>query len=192
MIDFSTYTDQQLVLLLNEESAGAYTEIYNRYKVLLYQHAYKKLHSQEETDDIIHELFATLWMKRTTLKVNESLSGYLYTSVRNRILDFISSQKVRANYVTHLQSFIEKNEIVTDYNVRVSLFKQVIDQEIARLPQKMRDIFEMSRRDQLSNQEIAEKLGLSEKTVKNQINNSLKILRKRLGVLIYLNFSIIF
>lgn len=130
--------------------------------------------------------------ERTTLVVNENLSGYLYTSVRNRILDFISSQKVRANYVTHLQSFIAKNEIVTDYSVRVSLFKQLIDQEIARLPQKMREIFEMSRRDQLSNKEIAEKLGLSEKTVKNQINNSLKILRKRLGTLIYLNFSIIF
>ena len=192
MTDFSLIPDQQLIALLHDEDRGAYTEIYNRYSKLLYQHAYKKLRSQEEAEDIIHELFTVLWAKRFTLTPNESLSGYLFTAVRNRILDFISGKNVRADYISSLQHFMDNEIAVTDHRVRSNMLKDMINAEIALLPDKMRTIFEMSRKEQLSHREIAEILGVSEKTVKNQINNSLKMLRKRLGFFVYLCFVIFF
>ena len=65
---------------------------------------------------------------------------------------------------------------------------RIIENEIANMPGKMREIFELSRKSHLSHREIAETLGISEKTVKNQVNNALKILRTRLGLLNYLIF----
>ena len=192
MTDFRLIPDQQLIALLQDEDKGAYTEIYNRYSRLLYQHAYKKLRNQEEAEDIIHELFAVLWAKRFTLAPSESLSGYLFTAVRNRILDFISGKNIRADYISSLQHFIDNEVAVTDHRVRSNMLKDMIDTEIARLPEKMRIIFELSRKEQLSHRQIAEVLGVSEKTVKNQVNNSLKILRKRLGFFVYLCFLIFF
>lgn len=186
MNDFRSLTDQQLVVLLSKEDGGAYTEVYNRYKGVLFQHAYKKLGSQQEAEDIIQELFAALWAKRYTLVPSESLSGYLYTAVRNRILDFISKSQVRKDYVEGLQHFINTEVAITDHLVRSNMLRKKIEAEVAELPDKMREIFELSRKLQLSHREIAEQLGISEKTVKNQINNALKILRKRLGVLVYL------
>ncbi|MDB5117490.1 MAG: polymerase subunit sigma-70 [Mucilaginibacter sp.] len=186
MAALSPLPDHELVFLLKTGDKDAYTEIYNRYKGILYQHAYKLLRNQEEVDDIIHELFTTLWIKRETLEFKTNLSGYLYTAVRNRVLDYISHQQIESAYIISLQKFIDKGVAITDHRVRLNMLQEVIEKEIACLPAKMREIFELSRKSQLSHREIAEKLDISEKTVKNQVNNALKILRVRLGLLIYL------
>lgn len=184
--DFRFLTDQQLADLLSKGDDGAYSEIYYRYKGVLFQHVYKKLRSQEEAEDIIQDLFATLWARRDELTNLESLSGYLYTSVRNKVLDFISRSQVRKGYIEDLQHFIDTKVAVTDHLVRENMLREHIEAEIAELPEKMREVFVMSRKLHLSHREIADKLGLSEKTVKNQVNNSLKILRKNLGVIAYI------
>lgn len=186
MASQNTLSDHELILLLKEGDADAYTEIYNRYKGILYQHAYKRLPDQGEVDDIIHELFTTLWVKRETLIFKTNLAGYLYTAVRNRILDYIAHQQIESTYISSLQGFIDKGVSITDHRVRLSMLQDLIEKEIINLPPKMREIFELSRKSQLSHREIAEKLNVSEKTVKNQVNNALKILRVRLGLLVYL------
>jgi len=179
-------SDNELVDLLKTGDQYAYTEIYNRYKGVLYQHAYKRLPNQGEVDDIIHELFTTLWTKRETIVFKTNLSGYLYTAVRNRILDYISHQQVESAYFANLQQFIDHGAGVTDHRVRSNMLRDLIEKEISSLPAKMREVFELSRKSEFSHQEIADKLDISEKTVKNQIHNALKILRVRLGVFIYL------
>jgi RNA polymerase sigma-70 factor (family 1) len=186
MTAYTHFPDHELVVLLKTGNQDAYTEIYNRYKRLLYQHAFKRLHNQEEVDDIIHDLFTILWVKRESLELKTNLSGYLYTAVRNRILDHISHQQIESNYIVNLQQFLDKGVAVTDHRVRFNMLQELIDKEIAELPSKMREIFELSRKSQLSHQEIAEQLDISKKTVKNQVNNALKILRVRLGLFVFL------
>ncbi|MES2277374.1 MAG: RNA polymerase sigma-70 factor [Bacteroidota bacterium] len=186
MAAYTSLSDPELVVLLKTSDETAYTEIYNRYKRILYLHAFKRLRNQEEVDDIVHELFTTLWIKRETLELKTNLAGYLYTAVRNRILDYISHQQVETAYVVNLQQFIDKGTAVTDHRVRLSMLQELIDKEIAHLPAKMREIFELSRKSQLSHQEIAQQLNVSKKTVKNQVNNALKILRVRIGMIIFL------
>jgi RNA polymerase sigma-70 factor (family 1) len=181
-----TLADEELIVRLREGSEVAYTVIYNRYKGLLYQHAYKRLRNQEAADDIIQELFTTLWVKRDKIAINTSLTAYLYTAVRNRIIDYVSHLKVETKYINSLQNFIDEGTAITDYRVRLKLLEELIKKEIAALPPKMREIFELSRKEHLSHREISEKLDISEKTVKNQVNNALKILRIRLGLFIYL------
>ncbi|MDR6784421.1 RNA polymerase sigma-70 factor (family 1) [Pedobacter africanus] len=186
MTDYSKLTDLELATLLNESDELAYTEIYNRYKGVLYLHAYSRLKNVEEVNDMIQELFAKLWDKRKTLILKTNLSNYLYTAVRNRVIDFIAHKKIESDYISGFQQFINQGEAVTDHLLREKELSRIIEDEIQSLPSKMRQVFELSRKQNHSHREIAYALTLSEKTVKKHVNNALKILRVKLGSLIVL------
>src|SRR5690606_33478835 len=143
----------------------------------LYVHAYKRLRDREESRDVIQEIFAVLWEKRGQIVPRGHLSGYLYTAVRNRIFNIVAHKQVANTHLQSLQAFIHRGECQTDHLVREKEFRAIIDEEIAALPDKMQEIFELSRTKYLSHKEIASELKLSEHTVKKQINNALRILR---------------
>lgn len=191
MTDYSNFTDQELTVLLKNGNHIAFTEIYHRYKRLLYTHAYQRLRDEQEVDDIIHELFTALWMKRDQLILKTNLAGYLYTAVRNRILDYVAHQKIESDYLSSFDSFLKRSENFTDFLLREKQLSALIDKEIAALPPKMREVFELSRKENLSHEEIAVKLGITKKTVKSQVNNALKILRSKLSMKAWL-FLILF
>lgn len=186
MAAYDHLTDQELVLLLTRGDDQAFTAIYHRYKAVLYLHAYKRLQSKEDVHDIIHELFTTLWQKRHELHITGQLSGYLYTAVRNRVLDCIARKQSESSYIQSFQQFIDEGEAVADHRIREQQLASTIEQEIANLPTKMREVFELSRKAHLSHREIAERLDLSELTVKKHVNNALKILRGRLTLIGFL------
>jgi RNA polymerase sigma-70 factor (ECF subfamily) len=135
----------------------------------------------------VHELFAQLWNKRKDLNISTNLTGYLYTGIRNKILDQFSRQQVRNKYINSLQGFLESNYNVTDHRIREKQLTELINKGISDLPDKMREIFELSRKNSLSHKQIAVQLNLSEQTVKKQINNALRILRTKLGTMLFLS-----
>jgi RNA polymerase sigma-70 factor (ECF subfamily) len=180
---YTTFSDSELTSLLKSGDRAAYTEIYKRYTGVLFAHAYRKLQDREEARDAVQELFVVLWSKRETISISSTLCGYLYSAVRNRVLNTILHKKVQSSYVNHLQEFITHHEAITDHLIREKELSLLIDTEVAMLPAKMREIFELSRKANLSHREIALHLDISEKTVKNQVNNALKILRIKLGSL---------
>lgn len=187
MFSYSALSDSDLTELLKNGDAAAYTVIYNRYFDVLYIHAYRKLNYKEEAQDIIHELFAQLWTKRATIEIKSSLASYLYSAVRNKILDLISHQQVESKYMSSLQNFMTQGSCITDYSIREKQLAALIEKGIADLPPKMKEVFELSRKHKLSHKEIADKLNLSEQTVKKQVNNALKILRIKLGTMLFVS-----
>ncbi|SDK25782.1 RNA polymerase sigma-70 factor, ECF subfamily [Pedobacter sp. ok626] len=186
-VDLKNISDHELTNLLKEGDASAYTVIYNRYFDELYIHAYNRLRDKEEAQDVIHELFAGLWSKRSGLMIRTSLAAYLYTSVRNRIMDVIAHQQVENKYVSSLQHFIETGYCITDHQVRERQLASLIEKGISELPPKMREVFELSRKHVMTHKEIAQQLNLSEQTVRKQVNNALKILRSKLGMTLFLS-----
>ncbi|SDK10988.1 RNA polymerase sigma-70 factor, ECF subfamily [Pedobacter sp. ok626] len=189
MSDYTKYPDVELVRLLKTSDHAAFTEIYNRYFYLLYVHAVKKLQDGELAKDILHELFTKLWVRREWPLTAENLVGYLFTLTRNRILDHFSHQKVEARYMASLKNFVATgNSGRTDALVRENELNALINKEIDAMPKKMREIFVLSRRAQLSYTEIAQKLNTNENNVSKQVNNGLKLLRKKLGLICYLLF----
>lgn len=190
MAAYSTYTDQELVALLKQGEQLAFAEIYQRYKWVLYLHAMKRIGNREEAKDIVQELFTTLWDKREHLDLKGHLSGYLYTSIRNRIIKWISHSKVESSYIASIKDAVNSGICITDYKVRENNLAAIIEKEINELPEKMRKVFLMSRKLQMSHKEIAEELGIEEATVKRQVSNALKILRIKLGLLLWLIFLI--
>ena len=191
MSAFRLCTDQELVSLIQQDNRGAFEEIYERYKFLLLSHALNKLRNREEARDILQEAFVYLWNKRLTLS-DENLGGYLYTVVRHMLLNRLAKEKNRQQYLNTLQQFADSGPAETDFRVREQQLQVLIETEIAALPPKMREVFELSRKAHLSHREIADKLGISEQTVSKQVSNALKILRTRLPVLAYLYLLLYF
>lgn len=180
MDNYQGYTDSALLALIADGDELAFGEVYRRYKGVLFLHARRILGNDEEGKDVLQELFTTLWIRRNSIDLKTNLSAYLYTSVRNRVFDIIAHRKVEERYIASLATFIEKGEYFTDQQLLEQELKEVIEKEIALLPPKMREVFELSRKQELSYKEIADQLHISDKTVKKQVNNALHILRKKL------------
>jgi len=183
MVNYQSLTDNELASLLKTGDSGAFTEIYERYWAVLLRHARRMLQDDEETKDVLQDVFSTLWNKAPATDFNTSLSAYLYALVRNRILNLVVREKVKANYLSSLDDYLENGEATTDYAIRTRQLAQRIEEELALLPPKMREVFELSRKHHLSYSQIAEKLDISENTVKKQMSNALKQLKFKLGIL---------
>ncbi|MDR3693779.1 RNA polymerase sigma-70 factor [Mucilaginibacter sp.] len=172
--------------LLQEFQAGniqAFELLYNRYKGLLYVHAYKMLRDEDEAKDVVQELFAKLYTRAGTICLKTTFSAYLYASVRNRILDIIAHTRIKTAYLASLGEFLDQGTPTTDQLMREKELAFQIEKEVSLLPEKMRLIFEMSRKSSLSHKEIAARLDISDKTVKKQINNAIKLIKVKLHLL---------
>ncbi|MES2457893.1 MAG: sigma-70 family RNA polymerase sigma factor [Bacteroidota bacterium] len=179
---YCTYTDQELVALLRLSDHSAYTEIYRRYHQLMLVFALKKLENEDLAADFVQDLFTSVWLKRDTILESGNLAAYLYISLRSRILDYFSHQKVRSKYLDALAWEMELSvETQTDYLARERSMQAYIDLQIGRLPSKMRRAFELSRKELLSHKEIAELLHTTEDNVSKHITGALRALRSKLN-----------
>lgn len=178
---YNELSDEELAALLHKGDHKAFSVIFDRFYGLLFVHACKLLQDEDEAKDVVQELFGMIWLKRNSLTVNGSLSAYLYASTRNIVLNQIARKKVKNRYLETLGEFIMQEDYHTDFYVRERELKRVIEKEIAALPQKMSEIFKLSRTECLSHKEIASRLHLSELTVKTQVKRALKILKPKFG-----------
>jgi RNA polymerase sigma-70 factor (family 1) len=185
MMSFDSLSDPELVALLQLGDRAAYKEIYQRYSVLLLNHAYNKTRSREEAKDIVHEVFAALWANQENINPENNLAGYLYTCVRNVFFNQVARNNVQIKYLASVKEFSMSGSIITDYLVRERQLLEIINREIESLPPKMGEVFKLSRNEYLTHKQIAERLEISEQTVSKHITNALKILRVKLGVIVY-------
>lgn len=179
MPTYKSLTDNELFVLMQDGNKYAFEEIYERFNGLLYIYACKMVPDREDARDIVQEVFVYLW-SNPDIKIKSQLSAYLYTAVRYKIFDWLDKNKSRTNYLQSLESFADQGDYGTDNYIREREFASLIEKEVSLLPPKMRLIFEMSRQQHLSQKEIAEILHLSDKTVKKQMSNALKVLRLKL------------
>jgi RNA polymerase sigma-70 factor (ECF subfamily) len=177
------YSDANLWLLVREGDEAAFKEIFERYNALLYSHVINKLDDEDEARDMVQDIFIALWEKRSTIhEVN--IAGYLFTAARNKILNSIRHRKVISKFEKDFRNFAGDHAV---NNVEHSIYKReleaIIEMEIAALPERMREVFELSRKGCLAHQEIADQLGISKHTVNDHIKASLKILRLKVKII---------
>jgi len=131
----------------------------------------------DEAENIVQDFFVSLWVNRSKLKSSKSLKGFFFTSVKNRSLNYLKSKKIRERTISELKNMIGNNLLYQpDLFVESGLQKK-ISIAFKKLPKRTHEIFELSRIKGLSNDEIAEMLDLSKRTVETQISNALKIMR---------------
>lgn len=180
MSESKTCTDYQLVSRLNEGDEEAFNNIYTLYSLPLFNQANHLLRDKEKSKDLIQDLFIAVWNNRSTLKPEANLAGYLYTGVRNRVFNLIEKDKIRYEYYSSIVKYATEISNRTQEDLNEKDLQAALEYEIDQLPPRMKEVFELSRKKHLSHKEIADELGISEKTVKKQISNVLKILKVRL------------
>lgn len=185
MSTYISFSDTELAVFFKEGDRKAFAEIFERYNDVLFVHAYNKLRNKEEARDVVQDVFVRFWNKREQIELKSNLSGYLYVMVRNSIFSLISHKNVVSYYATSFNQFKYEGEAVTDHLVREKQLAAIIETEISALPPRMREVFELSRKENLSNRQIAERLGLSEYTVADQIKKALRVLRLRIGLVLF-------
>lgn len=173
-------SDPELCALLNEGDEKAFAAIFNRYHSLLFDFVYKRTRDRDGAKDIVQEIFVRLWNNRSTLNIKTSLRSYLYRCALNAVLNTLSHECIREEYVNSLQQMISENP-QADYHIREADMERLISTEVAALPPKMREVFEMRKKNYLSNKEIASRMGISEQTVETHMKRALRVLRLRLG-----------
>jgi len=178
---FDAFSDVEVLELFRHGDKVAYEEIYRRYWSVLYLFCGKVLKDEDEAKDIVQEVFISLLDKGADLQIKVSLSVYLYASARYKVLDRIKHKQVKDNYLISLKDYAETDGIITDAKLIEKEFVFQVEKAIQELPEKMRQVFEMSRNENLSHKEIAKKLNISDKTVKRQVSNAIKILKVKLG-----------
>ncbi len=189
MAAYRTYTDQELTTLLKGGDQLAFTEIFSRYSHLLYKHVYNKIRNSQEAEDIVQEIFTKLWNKREQIEEKVgNLTGYLYTISRNAVFDLLRHKTHVADYAAAFTRFSEETFPETDALIREKQFAAIIESEIAALPPRMREVFNLRRLENLSNKQIAERLNLSEHTVKDQIKKAIRTLKPKIGMMLIMAY----
>ena len=167
-----------------------FEELFRSFFPSLVLFAQKYVPDQDTAKDIVHNVFINLWEKRQQVDTDSPLKSYLFTSVHNRCLNYIRDQKKFDKDETRFQRLDS-----TEFSDGVDrLEEQELEQRIfdalQALPEKCREIFNMNRFEGLKYAEIAQKLGISVKTVETQMSKALKILREKL--IDYLGMIILF
>lgn len=186
MSKHTVHTEGELLSMLSRGDKTAFDLIFNQYADELYRYAFNQLKSQEDSEDVVQSMFVALWERRELAQHITALRYYLYCSVRYRIIKErkrVRKLAIQQNDLSnHLKVLDNSNLERQDYNDT----RQVIEQTIASLPERMQMAFRLSREEHLSNDKIAARMNISQRTVENYITEALKSLRSTLGEAIIL------
>jgi RNA polymerase sigma-70 factor (ECF subfamily) len=156
----------------------------------LYAYAYTIVKDEMAAEEMVQNVFFKIWEKRGGLNIQSPALAYLYKSVYHESLNYLKHQKVKAAYQAHTVYQMKNQTDNASKKIMLSELEQQINKALDELPEQCRTIFQMSRFEELKYQEIADRLGLSIKTIENQMGKALKILRLKL--VDYLPFLIVF
>ncbi len=170
------HSDPCLLENLRKGSISAFEQIFKRYWRGLYLMAKSKVQSHDDAEEIIQNIFSSLWEKRESLAI-ANLSFYLQTAVRNRIINLIRSRVTQQKYWDYYKSFIPDQQAVTENEVDFDDLNVAVEEAVNHLPEKSKKVFRLSRFEGRSNAEIAKLLHLSEKAIEYHLTKSLRDLR---------------
>jgi len=175
----STWSDEALARALGEDDEKAFAEIYERYWQPLLRQATRKLGRPEDAEEIVQDLFVTLWNKRRTATIQQ-LDGYLFAMLKYKAIDSIRAQLVRHRHAATATHRFGTPDHGTEETVAVADLSHALATSVHNLPDSAREVFRLSRQEHQSVPEIAARLQVSPKTVEYHLSRSLRFLRSYL------------
>lgn len=159
----------------------AFEEIYTRYWKQLFALAAHKLGNLAEAEEIVQDIFLDLWQRREQLSIVSGLPVYLAVAVKYKVLNVLARKHVRMKYEESLSLHPDGADRSTENWLQFEQLKEQLLKETAKLPEKCRLVFRLSREEGYTHKEIAVEMGISEKTVESHLSKALRTLRGNLG-----------
>lgn len=172
----TTWSDEALVRAMSEDDEKAFAEIYERYWQPLHQQAARKLGRPEEAEEIVQDLFVTLWNKRRTAAIQQ-LDAYLFAALKYKAIDCIRARMVRETYTATGPHRSAAPDHGTEETLAATDLSLALAASVNRLPGSAREVFRLSRQEHQSVPEIAARLQVSPKAVEYHLSRSLRFLR---------------
>ncbi len=176
----TTDIDRQVLKKLKSGDLQAFQEVFKAYSDRLYYFALSYLKNTFDAEEIVQDVFLLVWEMREEVDEEKSFKSFLYRITVNKVFNHMKRQVVKQKYEKYLQSFEQPLSESPEARLHFMELESKIKGLLQKLPEQQRNIFEMSRITGLSNSQIAEKLGLSIRTVENQVYRASKFLKDHL------------
>lgn len=172
--------EEQLAASLRAGSVKAFEAIYDLYVGRLYAYCFEAIRVKQETEEVVHDVFMSLWDSRSTIDPEKGVGPLLYSIARKRRIDAfrrLVNSPVYEDYVELQNSLPSTEEAPMEYDDFTRTFRRLL----AGMPPRMRTLIILSKFEGLDNGEIARRLGVAEKTIRNQLSLALKELYARVS-----------
>jgi RNA polymerase sigma-70 factor (family 1) len=177
-----THLDEKLLLAaVATGDRSAFSQLYAAHINNVYEYILLFTRSKEETEELLQEVFVTLWEKRDKLAEVESFKSYLFRAAKNRLITNVRHMQVKHRVLSEIRRSTDDSQLTTEYDVTYKEYHQVLQRAIAKLPPKRQLIFRLNIENGLSYDEIAHQLHVSKSVVKNQFYKALDFIRQYLA-----------
>lgn len=171
-------SNRELLLLIKKDDQLAFYHLYERYSKRIYGFVLKYLKVEKDAEEIVQEVFIKIWEKRKTINTYSSFESFLFTVAYNATISLLRKRVTENKYLTHLKSIqkiIEAPELTNE--LYFNELNQQIESLLNKLSPRQREVFELSRKEGLSHEQIAIKLNITVNTVKKHISNTISFLK---------------
>ena len=178
---------KRIIILLKKGDRSAFRAIFNLYEKRLYAFVFTITKSHYSTEELLQEIFIKLWQEKETINTSLSFNAFVYTIARNLTYNHLrkiaNQENLKQEFWQNISSLnaVENQIIYSDY-------EDILEDILKQLPQRKRSIYILSKQEGKTNEEIADLLGISQKTVKNHLWKTLQTikiqLQPHLGILI--------
>jgi RNA polymerase sigma-70 factor (ECF subfamily) len=172
--------DTAIILWLDELNETGFEKIFKAHFKSLHRYAYNIIRDSASAEDIVQNVFYKLWKKMGGLKFSGSITAYLYKSVYHESVNYLKHQKIRRTHQLHISWQMKSQADRDSKKVMRGELEEKLHIALNELPEQCRTIFQLSRFGELRYHDIADRLGISIKTVENQMGKALKLLRAKL------------
>jgi len=167
--------------VLKEKGEFMFEQVFKSNFKGLHSYAYTILKDEMIAEEMVQNVFYKIWEKKENLFIQTSVTAYLYRSVYHESLNYLKHRKVKEAYQSYAMHQMKNQSDNAEKKILLSELEQKLEKALNELPEQCRTIFQMSRYEELKYQEIADRLGISIKTVENQMGKALKQLRLKLA-----------
>jgi RNA polymerase sigma-70 factor, ECF subfamily len=173
--------DFDILLAIRQGNERVFETVFRKHYQSLCNYACGILKDMDDAEEVVQSIFMKFWEQREGIEISVSLKSYLYRAVHNTCLNRLKHLKIQEVHKQYVGNFFEENhDSATDMMDKAELENRIAH-ALEKLPEQCRLIFKMSRFEELKYQEIADRLGLSIKTIENQIGKALRIMRTELA-----------
>lgn len=180
MNKFRLNSDEDLLLSVKNGDEVAFELVFYRYKGKLYDFIRRSLPADQDAESMVQDIFTKLWLHRQQLDPAKSLNAFLYTVARNEIYGQLRKVLVRRKYMEELSFSASSSGLTTEHQIEYDELTRFVSQLVKKMPEKRREIYQLSRNEGLSYKEISRQLGISENTVDSQLRKALDYLKENL------------